>query len=308
MKWQDVEEKQKKAVFFSEDHELWDTLLVAKALEWAPSLSFQKAMVLHEGQEAVTLERPHDVNKFFSAMALLTWCAHHKGHTLGKTDLFGLAALLGITPLCWRQTQGDGGVGVKVVPAKDIDPLLTQFFSWLASAEDSPLCLAAESAHALLLIQPFEGHTTDLAQWLATLVLLRHGYPPPLLSKPFRGNKEALLALLAEGVEAATTFTSPSISPSPSPSASPLRVVKKELLPEADSNQAWVKIGALAKRVGETVPTLRYWTKEGLLKAVSVTQAGYHLYAEEAVKDVLTIQKMKKRRLTLQEIKEKLNA
>ncbi|WP_156095298.1 MerR family transcriptional regulator [Candidatus Hepatobacter penaei] len=305
MKWQDIEEKQKKAVSFSKDHELWDTLLVAKSLEWAPSLSFQKAMALREGQEAVTVDKPRDVNAFFSALALLRWCAHHKGGTLDKKDLFGLAALLGIAPLSWRQSQGDGGMGVKVVPAKDIDPLLTQFFSWLASAEDSPLWLAAESAHALLLIQPFEGRTTDLAQWMATLVLLRHGYPPPLLSKPFRGNKEALLALLAEGVEAATTFTPPPVSPS-SP-VSPLRVVKKEPLPETDVDQAWVKIGALAKRVGETVPTLRYWTKEGLLKAASITQAGYHLYAEEAVQDVLTIQKMKKRRLTLQEIKEKLN-
>ena len=42
-----------------------------------------------------------------------------------------------------------------------------------------------------------------------------------------------------------------------------------------------LKIGELAELVGETVPTIRHWTKEGLLNVAEYSQSGYQLYDQD---------------------------
>ncbi|MGP9830794.1 MerR family DNA-binding transcriptional regulator, partial [Psychrobacter sp. AOP1-A1-60] len=42
-----------------------------------------------------------------------------------------------------------------------------------------------------------------------------------------------------------------------------------------------IKIGALAKRVGATVETIRYYEKEGLLPEPSRSAGNYRLYRED---------------------------
>jgi DNA-binding transcriptional MerR regulator len=63
-----------------------------------------------------------------------------------------------------------------------------------------------------------------------------------------------------------------------------------------------MKIGALAKAAGETVPTIRHWTKLGLLEVAQVTPAGYQLYGVDAIDRCRRIQTLKGRRLSLAEI------
>ena len=63
------------------------------------------------------------------------------------------------------------------------------------------------------------------------------------------------------------------------------------------------KIGELAKATGETVPTIRFWTREGLLEVAEVTASGYQLYAADMVQRCAAIQQLKSERHTLEEIK-----
>ncbi len=44
-----------------------------------------------------------------------------------------------------------------------------------------------------------------------------------------------------------------------------------------------MKIGALAKAVGVTVPTIRFWTAENLLEVADVTASGYQLYSPNMI-------------------------
>ena len=67
-----------------------------------------------------------------------------------------------------------------------------------------------------------------------------------------------------------------------------------------------LKIGKLAKDVGETVPTIRFWTKEGLIEITDVTDSNYALYSPETVKRIREIQRLKEQRLTVAEIKSML--
>ena len=64
-----------------------------------------------------------------------------------------------------------------------------------------------------------------------------------------------------------------------------------------------MKIGALAKAAGVTVPTIRFWTSEGLLEVAELTASGYQLYSSDMVERCEVIRKLKEQRLTLAEIK-----
>ena len=66
-------------------------------------------------------------------------------------------------------------------------------------------------------------------------------------------------------------------------------------------------IGRLAKETGETVHTIRYWTKEGLLYVSSYSAGGYQLYDPLMVEKIKKIRKLQReRRLTIIEIKKLL--
>jgi hypothetical protein len=67
-----------------------------------------------------------------------------------------------------------------------------------------------------------------------------------------------------------------------------------------------LKIGELAKATNQTVPTLRFWTREGLLQVKSFTEGGYQLYEPIMIDRVQEIRRLQSEaRLTLQEIKQK---
>lgn len=68
-----------------------------------------------------------------------------------------------------------------------------------------------------------------------------------------------------------------------------------------------LKIGELAKETSETIHTLRYWTKEGLLKVNQFTEGGYQLYSPGMIKRAKKIRRLQtEKRLTISEIKKLL--
>ena len=86
-----------------------------------------------------------------------------------------------------------------------------------------------------------------------------------------------------------------------------LKAIKGEEGSQVEESQTLVKIGAIAKSATETVPTIRYWTKEGLLKVAEFTKSNYALYDQHTtLATIEKIQQLKKQRYTLSEIKEKL--
>ena len=161
---------------------------------------------------------------------------------------------------------------------------------------------------------------------------MSNGYPLILLAEHVKGPKEALLdaffnamhlilqkkppALLRtqEALQATPPATQNSVQHStPSftpPNDEPLhraatRTAKKSAPLETPKGKL-LKIGPVAKTAGETIPTIRHWTKEGLLTPVGVTASQYALYAPSVIERIKKIQTLKKKRFTLFEIKAKL--
>jgi len=63
-----------------------------------------------------------------------------------------------------------------------------------------------------------------------------------------------------------------------------------------------MKIGALAGRSGLPVKTLRYYEDLGLLPAIGRSEGGYRLFAEESLRRLQFIRKLKTLGLSLEEI------
>ena len=75
---------------------------------------------------------------------------------------------------------------------------------------------------------------------------------------------------------------------------------------ESRTDSHLLRIGELAQKTGESVATLRHWTKEGLLNPEDHTEKGYTLYAANAVEKVKRIRGKQSERLSLREIKRDL--
>jgi len=136
------------------------------------------------------------------------------------------------------------------------------------------------------------------------LILMQNGYPPALIRKRDRlryiksleqaqlgGSKEDYYRIVAAAVDRSFDVYLKALSPDEAP-AKPSR----ELL----------RIGQLAKRMGETNATLRFWTKEGLLEVNETTDAGYQLYDPAMAERIQEIRRLQGERYTLKEIKGKL--
>jgi len=77
-------------------------------------------------------------------------------------------------------------------------------------------------------------------------------------------------------------------------------VVKKTGLQAG--KQAGMKIGVLAARSGLPVKTLRYYEELGLLPAIGRSQGGYRLFAEDSLRRLEFIRRLKTLGLSLEEI------
>jgi Fic family protein len=194
---------------------------------------------------------------------------------------------------------------------RKVPDLMAEFCGWLrARSALHPVAFAAEAHYRLVSIHPFIDGNGRTARLLMNLMLLRCGYPPAIIRPRDRvaylggletaqlgGPKAAYETLVARAVERSLDIYLDAAGSSDEPGrAAP-----------AGSAGALLKIGQLAKSVGETVPTIRHWTALGLLGVAQTTPSGYQLFGADAVARCRRIQALKGRRLTLAEIRTELS-
>ncbi len=186
--------------------------------------------------------------------------------------------------------------------------LMGEFITWLKQANKlHPVELAAEAHYRLVTIHPFVDGNGRTARLLMNLILLMSGYPAAIIRKrdrliyisslekaqlgPLDDSKEDYLKIISSAVDRSLNIY--------------LKALKGET-EEPETEIKLLKIGELAKQVGESNSTIRHWTKEGLLDVAEITESNYQLYAVEMIKRIELIKELKSKRLTLSEIKEKI--
>jgi Fic family protein len=198
------------------------------------------------------------------------------------------------------------GAAVVLPNPRKVPQLMDDFMGWLTTKHHlHPVMFASEAHYRLVTIHPFVDGNGRTARLLMNLVLMMAGYPPAIIRKRDRlayigalekaqlgGSKEPYEKIIARAAERSLDIYLKAAQGD----ASPLDMDTDDLL----------KIGELAEAAGVTVPTIRYWTKEGLLEVAEVTGSGYHLYAPDMVQRSEQIKTLKAKRFTLEEIKEKI--
>lgn len=200
------------------------------------------------------------------------------------------------------------GAAVVLPNPRKIPDLMDEFQEWMVAPSDlHPVAFAGEAHYRLVTIHPFVDGNGRTARLLMNMLLMMAGYPPAIIRKRDRlayigalekaqlgGARTEFDTIIAKAVDRSLDIY--------------LHAVGDEVDPVPIDQDITLKIGELAKAAGVTVPTIRYWTKEGLLDIAEVTDSGYHLYAMNMIDRCARIRTLKGKRLTLEEIKHQLHA
>ncbi len=183
---------------------------------------------------------------------------------------------------------------------------MDNFEKWLHSpSKDHPIKISADAHYKLVSIHPFVDGNGRTARLLMNLLLMQKGYPPAIIKKEERrkyinslekaqtgGNLNDYYKLIYRAVDYSLNIYLESIE------------VKKT---KKNQRNNLLKIGDLAKQTEETIYTIRFWTKEGLLTVKDFTKGGYQLYEPLMIKKAKEIRRLQnQKRLTIAEIKKKL--
>jgi len=198
-----------------------------------------------------------------------------------------------------------GSTSVLPNPIK-VPDLMSEYIRWLHAIKDNPVKIAADSHFKLVTIHPFTDGNGRTARLVMNLLLMQSGYPPAIIRQEDRkkyidsveagqltGSLTDFYNLIYEAVNRSLDIYLDAVEPKPEPPKS--------------SPGKLLKIGELAKLARQTVPTIRYWTKEGLLSVSGHSPGGYQLYSRNMINIAKKIRYLQsQKRLTLAEIKKVL--
>jgi Fic family protein len=195
---------------------------------------------------------------------------------------------------------------------RKVQNLMDDFFSWLKNEDKmNPVELAIEAHYRLVTIHPFIDGNSRTACLLMNMILMMHGFPMAIIRKNDRlaylKSIEKPQLVNGEGQEKENAkndyFKLMILAIDRS-----LNIYLKAINGETQEleSEKLLKIGELAKATNQSVPTIRHWTKEGLLQVAEITNSGYQMYSEEMVKRVDKILEMKEKRMNISEIKKKI--
>lgn len=199
------------------------------------------------------------------------------------------------------------GSAVIMPNPRKVPDLMDEFQTWLSGKQTiHPVALAGEAHYRLVSIHPFIDGNGRTARLLMNLLLMMQGYPPAIIRK--RDRLTYIGALEKAQLGGAKTDYERLVAKATDRSLDMVIKAARGETPSEDENDQdnLLKIGELAKAAGVTVPTIRYWTKEGLLDIAEVTPSGYQLYAADMAARCAIIKKRQEQRRTLAEIKEEL--
>lgn len=185
-----------------------------------------------------------------------------------------------------------------------VPQLMREFMAWMhGKTREHCLQTAAEAHFKLVSIHPFTDGNGRTARLLMNILLMQKGYPPALIRKEDRaryidavekgqlkGELSDYYQIIYEAVERSLNIY--------------LEALEEKDTPTGDITKALMKIGELARKVNESVPTIRFWAMEGLLPIAGHTPKGYQLFSDDCVERIKRIRSLQEeKRLTLEEIK-----
>lgn len=277
----------------------------------------ETALVVEEGitVRGKTLKEHLEAINHANAMDFVQGLVGKKRKDISQRDVLDIHALI-LKKIDDENAGKYRNVAVRIRGANVILPnplkvqeLMDEFFVWLHSKNsDHPIKIAADAHLKFVSIHPFVDGNGRTARLLLNLLLMQTGYPPALVRKEDRdiyidsiekaqlsNNVDDYYKVIYRAVDRSLNIYLDGVE-GKTPQAA---VVQKKLL----------KIGELAKEIGETLNAIRHWTEKGLLEVAEHTEAGYQLFDRSMVARIKEIRRLQKEeRLSIEEIKKRLDS
>ena len=269
----------------------------------------ETALIVEKGLtvDGKTLKEHLEAVNHAEALALIRSLAQNKETAISEADIFDIHRLI-LSKIDDANAGRYRSVAVRIAGAVAILPnpakvlqLMAEFVQWLQTDQGHPAEVATQAHYRLVSIHPFVDGNGRTARLLMNLLLIRAGYPPAIIRKEDQrkyinaleraqmgGSLDDFNALIYEAVGRSLNIYLEALEP-------------KEA---SQMERNLLKIGELARQTGETIHTLRYWTKEGLLSVQDHTLGGYQLYHPAMIERVKEIRRLQtEKRLTIAEIR-----
>lgn len=197
--------------------------------------------------------------------------------------------------------EGDDGF---VKYSYQVPYVLTEYSDWLHQQDGLEVEVAVAAHLKMLQLKPFKDDNDKTARLLMNVLLLQAGYPLLLIQESLAGlyveSTQAVL-LGKGGITELTDLLFESVIYSLD---SYLKAMERR---EGVAGEGLLKIGELAKLTNETIPTIRHWTKSGLLAVAAHSAGGYQLYHPSMGERVVKIRQLQReQRFTVEEVREAL--
>lgn len=188
---------------------------------------------------------------------------------------------------------------------RKVPHLMEHFFNNTINHDNHPVIKAALAHYELVTIHPFIDGNGRSARLLMNLILMQNGYPPAIIRTSDRMRYLSLLeqAQTQELLEPFLKFIYNCVARSLDIY---LKAIEGQIVGMNFSQKPknYLRIGEIAKITQESVPTIRFWTQNGLLNSIGATNAGYAIYSPQAVEVVKKIRHLQKsQKMSLEEIK-----
>ncbi|MFZ5376355.1 MAG: Fic family protein [Patescibacteria group bacterium] len=185
------------------------------------------------------------------------------------------------------------GSRVVMPNAAKIPDLMSELVADFGKSKQHVVTQAVDFHLRLVSIHPFLDGNGRVARLMMNFWLMMYGYPPLIVSKEVRRQYLSSIEKVQLGGSSADYYNlmyqamnySLDICLENSQQQEKLRQLNKKSL---------LKIGDFANLSSETVPTIRYWTKQGLIDVDDYSRGGYQLYSPSAIKRTKKIRQLQK--------------
>lgn len=213
----------------------------------------------------------------------------------------------------YRQTQVFiRGAATEPPPPQEVSWRMGKIIEWLGSIQgEHPVKIAADFHFRFVEIHPFIDGNGRTARLLMNLVLLGHGYPIAIVKTEERqaymhairggiqtGSLEKFYRVIAGAVERSLDAWIAVARGKP---------MTSYFVGQEGIKQPLLFIGVLAKQSGVSIPTVRYYVSQGLIRPARKSKGGFMQFDPFVVERIKKIKRWQRQdRLTLEEIKERL--